>query len=87
MSIKVKLIIYSALKNYVKNYNTKNGIEIISCKCKTIQQILQETINHPDAMDAISIVSINNQVIGFKDLNRPLKNGDVIKVYPPMGGG
>lgn len=54
---------------------------------KTIKQFLQETIKHEKAMDAISMVIVNEKVVPFNQLDRKLQDGDVIKVYPPIGGG
>ncbi len=85
--MKVKLIIYSNLKNYVKDYGNKDGVVKEICQDKSIKQFLEETIRHERATDAISMVIVNDQVVPFKQLNRYLQDGDVIKVYPPMGGG
>jgi len=54
--MKVKLIIYSNLKKYVKNYDNKEGIVL-------------------------------NKAVPSNQLGSNLKGGDVVKVYPPMGGG
>jgi len=85
--MKIKLIIYSNLKNYVAGYCGHDGvIKEISGK-KSIKQFLEETIKHEQAMDAISMVIVNDRVVPFSQLDRDLKERDVIKVYPPMGGG
>jgi molybdopterin converting factor small subunit len=85
--MKVKLIIYSKLKEYVEGYNNSDGIVKEVTSPKSIRQFLAETINHEQAMDAISMVIVNDKVIPFKQLDRKLKDKDIIKVYPPMGGG
>ncbi|MBP8718097.1 MAG: MoaD/ThiS family protein [Candidatus Atribacteria bacterium] len=54
---------------------------------KTIKQFLQETIKHEKAMDAISMVIVNEKVVPFNQLDRKLQDGDIIKIYPPIGGG
>jgi sulfur carrier protein ThiS len=38
-------------------------------------------------MDAISMVIVNDKVVPFRQLDRKLEDEDIIKVYPPMGGG
>lgn len=85
--MKVKLIIYSNLKNYVDGYQEDKGLQKDIFEQKTIKNFLQETIKHEKAIDAISMVIVNEKVILFSQLERILQDGDVIKVYPPMGGG
>lgn len=80
-------MIYSNLKNYVEGYQDNDGIIKEVSSQKSIKQFLEETIKHERAMDAISMVIVNNQVVPFGELNRNLQEGDVVKVYPPMGGG
>ncbi len=85
--MKIKLIIYSNLKNYVENYKEDDGLVKDISEQKTIRQFLAETIKHEKAMDAISMVIVNEKVVPFNQLERKLQDGDVIKVYPPIGGG
>jgi molybdopterin converting factor small subunit len=85
--MKIKLIIYSNLKNYVENYKDDDGIVKDISEQKTIRQFLEETIKHEKAMDAISMIIVNEKVVPFSQLDRKLQDGDVIKVYPPIGGG
>ncbi len=85
--MKIKLIIYSNLKNYVENYKDDDGIVKDISEQKTIRQFLEETIKHEKAMDAISMIIVNEKVVPFCQLDRKLQDGDVIKVYPPIGGG
>jgi|LDZU01.1.fsa_nt_gi sulfur carrier protein ThiS len=85
--MKVKLIIYSKLKEYVEGYDNNNGIVKEVSSPKSIRQFLEETINHSQAMDAISMVIVNDKVVPFKQLDRKLEDEDIIKVYPPIGGG
>jgi molybdopterin converting factor small subunit len=85
--MKIKLIIYSNLKNYVENYKDDEGIVKDISEQKTIRQFLEETIKHEKAMDAISMIIVNEKVIPFSQLDRKLQDGDIIKVYPPIGGG
>lgn len=85
--MKIKLIIYSNLKNYVENYKEDDGLVKEISEPKTIKQFIQETIKHEKAMDAISMVIVNEKVVPFNQLERKLQDGDVIKVYPPIGGG
>lgn len=85
--MKVKLIIYSKLKEYVEGYDDNDGIVKELAHPRSIREFLEETINHSQAMDAISMVIVNNKVVPFGELNRKLENDDVIRVYPPMGGG
>lgn len=85
--MKIKLIIYSNLKDYVENYCKDDGVTRDISGGRTIRQFLQETINHERAMDAISMVIVNDKVIPFNQLDQQLQDGDTIKVYPPMGGG
>ncbi|MBN2395194.1 MAG: MoaD/ThiS family protein [Candidatus Atribacteria bacterium] len=85
--MKVKLFIYSNLKNYIKNYDEKNGILKEVSIPQSIRQFLNETIHHERVIDAISIVVVNKKVVPFREWNRHLKDKDVIKIYPPIGGG
>jgi molybdopterin converting factor small subunit len=85
--MKVKLIIYSKLKEYVKGYDDNEGIIKEVPHPKSIRFFLKETINHPQAMDAISMVIVNDKVVPFDQLDRDIKDNDIIKIYPPMGGG
>lgn len=85
--MEIKLMIYSNLKNYVENYSDHDGVRKEVSGKKSIRQFLEETIKHEQAMDAISMIIINGKVVPFSQLDRDLQNGDMIKVYPPMGGG
>lgn len=85
--MKARLIIYSNLKKYVKNYHEKEGAEVGFSPGKSVREFIEETIVYPRAMDGISIVQINDQVITFDQLSRKLQDGDTIKIYPPVGGG
>lgn len=85
--MKVKLIIYSNLKDYVEGYNDKEGLIKEIAGEKTIKEFLQETIKHEKAMEVISMVLVNEKFIPFNQLDRQLQDGDIIKVYPPIGGG
>jgi sulfur carrier protein ThiS len=33
------------------------------------------------------MVIVNEKVVPFNQIERNLQDGDIIKVYPPMGGG
>ncbi|KUK96061.1 MAG: hypothetical protein XE08_0804 [Parcubacteria bacterium 32_520] len=68
--MKIKLIIYSNLKNYVENYKEDDGLVKEISEPKTIKQFLQETIKHEKAMDAISMVIVNEKVVPFNQLDR-----------------
>jgi molybdopterin converting factor small subunit len=85
--MKIKLMIYSNLKNYVEDYNDHDGVVKEVSGKKTIRQFLEEIIKHEQAMDAISMVIVNDKIVPFNQLDRELQDGDMIKVYPPMGGG
>lgn len=85
--MKIKLVIYSNLKNYVENYHDHDGVIIEVSEKTSVRQMLEETIRHERAMDAISMVIVNDKVVPFNQLDRVLEDGDIIKVYPPMGGG
>ena len=85
--MKIKLLIYSNLKDYVDGYQENEGLVKELFKPKTIKQFLEETIKHDRALDAISMVIVNDRVVPFAKLNRLLQNGDIVKAYPPMGGG
>ena len=85
--MKVKLVIYSNLKHYVENYRDHDGVMIEISEKTSIRQLLEETIRHEHAMDAISMVIVNEKVVPFNQLDRTMQDGDIIKVYPPMGGG
>lgn len=69
------------------DYKEKEGLikEIIGEK--TIKDFLQETIKHEKALDAISMVLVNEKIVPFNQLDRQLQDGDIIKIYPPIGGG
>ena len=85
--MKIQLMIFSRLRDYVENYHEEDGIIRDISGERTIRQFLQETINHEQAMEAISMVIVNDKVIPFNHLDHQLRDGDTIKVYPPMGGG
>jgi len=85
--MKVTLKIYSGLKNYVKNYDIEKGVTLEVDKGKTIMQILRGNINHKKAIEAISIVTLNDKIISYRDYDKEAKDGDLIKVFPPIGGG
>jgi molybdopterin converting factor small subunit len=85
--MKVRLVIYSNLKNYVDDYQEEKGLQKEIFERKTIKKFLQETIKHEKAMDAISMVIVNEKVVSFSQLERNLQDGDIIKIYPPIGGG
>lgn len=85
--MKVRLLVYSNLKNYIDGYQDSEGLLKEIPKQMTIKDFLQETIKHKRAMDGISMVIVNEKVIPFHEIERNLQDGDVIKIYPPMGGG
>lgn len=85
--MKVTLKIYSGLKNYVKNYDIEKGVTLEVDKGKTIMQILRGNINHKKVIEAISIVTLNDKIISYRDYDKEAKDGDLIKVFPPIGGG
>ena len=85
--MKVKLLIYSNLKDYVDGYQENEGLVKELFEPKTIKQFLEETIGHERALDAISMVIVNDKVVPFTQLDRLLQDGDTVTVYPPMGGG
>ncbi|MFZ2330250.1 MAG: MoaD/ThiS family protein [Atribacterota bacterium] len=85
--MKVRLLVYSNLKNYIDGYQDSEGLLKEISKQMTIKDFLQKTIKHKRAMDGISMVIVNEKVIPFHEIERNLQDGDVIKIYPPMGGG
>ncbi len=85
--MKVKLIIYSNLKNYVDGYLDNEGVLKEINREKTIREFLLDTIKHEKALEGISMIIINGKVIPFNQIDSYIKDGDIIKVYPPMGGG
>ena len=85
--MKVTLKIYSGLRNYVKNYDTEKGVTLEVGKGKTIKQILKENINHEKAIEAISMITLNDKIIPYKNYDQEARDGDLIKVFPPIGGG
>ncbi len=85
--MKITLKIYSGLKRYVKDYNSKNGLILEIDKGKTIKQLIIDTINHQKAIEAISMITLNDKIIAYQNYNQKLKDGDLIKVFPPISGG
>ena len=85
--MKVRLIIYSSLKDYVKGYQGNDGIQLEISEQISIKRFLLETIKHEKALDAISMIIVNEKIVPFNQIERNLQDGDIIKVYPPMGGG
>ena len=85
--MKITLKIYSGLQKYVKDYNSKNGLILEIDKGKTIKQLLIDTINHQKAIEAISMITLNDKIIAYQNYDQKLKDGDLIKVFPPIGGG
>jgi len=85
--MKVTLKIYSGLRNYVKNYDIEKGITLEVDKGKTLKQLLKENINHEKAIEAISMVTLNDRIIPYGNYDLKFKDGDIIKVFPPVGGG
>lgn len=75
------------MKNYVKNYDIEKGVTLKVDERETIKQILKKNINHEKAIEAISIVTLNDKIIPYKDYDKKVKDGDLIKVFPPIGGG
>ena len=87
LGMKIRLLIYSNLKNYVDDYQDDVGLQIEINDQKTIKDFLLETIKHERALEAISMIIVNEKCLPFNQIERKLQDGDVIKVYPPMGGG
>lgn len=85
--IKVQMIIYSNLNKFVENYDQENGIVKEVTNGKSILQFIKENISYNQAINAISVIIVNDQFVPFKQLNRRLEEGDIIKLYPPIGGG
>jgi len=83
----VTLKIYSGLKKYVKNYNKESGIILKIDEGVTVKQFLEKNIDHDRAIDAISMVTVNEKIVAYNNYNKKLKDGDLIKVFPPIGGG
>ena len=53
--MKVRLLVYSNLKNYIDGYQDSEGLLKEISKQMTIKDFLQETIKHKRAMDGISM--------------------------------
>ena len=85
--MKITLKIYSGLRKYVKHYHFENGITLNVHKEKSIKQFLIENIDHRKAIDAISMVTVNDKLIPYSDYDQKLEDGDIVKVFPPISGG
>ncbi len=85
--MKVKLLIYSNLKNNVKNYDDKNGVVIEVNEPATIREFLTKHIEHKQAVNATNTLLLNDKLVPFQELDQKLNDGDTVKLYPPIGGG
>ena len=85
--MKVTLKIYSGLRNYVKNYDIEKGVILETNKEITLKQLLKKNINHKKAIEAISMVTVNDKIIPYSSYDSKLKDEDIVKVFPPIGGG
>ena len=85
--MKITLKIYSGLKRYVKDYNSKNGLILEIDKGKNLKKLIIDTINHQKAIEDISMITLIDKIIAYQNYNQKLKDGDLIKVFPPISGG
>lgn len=78
--MKIKIIGYGVLKDYL-GVNSPEGKEYHLTSNKSIGQLLDE-LNIPS--EIVMLISVNDQI---KELDYFLKDGDEIKLIPPISGG
>lgn len=77
----VTLKLYGIIELYINDYDRKSGLTLELNSFRSIRQILEEK-NIPTTI--ISLLLSGNKII---NLDYQVQNGDVIKVFPHMGGG
>jgi sulfur carrier protein ThiS len=76
----VKLV----LKGFLKDKYLSGKKESIICNIEKGFKIVDLLKKYDINSKFIAIVSLNNQV---SDLKKSLNDGDIIELYPPIGGG
>lgn len=77
----VTLKLYGIIELYINDYDRKSGLTLELNSFRSIRQILEEK-NIPTTI--ISLLLSGSKII---NLDYQVQNGDVIKVFPHMGGG
>ncbi len=80
MVIQVK--VYALLRLRHKDYDSDKGISITTQKDLTIMDLFNKMDINPQE---VSMVYVNDKVIN--GVNHFLKDGDVIKIFPPFPAG
>ena len=79
--VRITLKLYGGLNNYTKEYHHEKGISLRLNSGETIDKVL-EKLGIPK--NKIVLITANNKITHFDYI---LKQGDIIKMFPPIGGG
>lgn len=71
------------LEKKLKNYDKKKGIVINLDKPVTIKYLVANYFSE-DIKDAMGVVLANKKIVDF---NYQVKDGDIIEIFPLLGGG
>ncbi len=80
-NLNITLKLFGGLDKYVKDYNHKKGASLRLDSNQAVSDIAKK-IGIPT--NRISLVLINNNTA---TLNCIIKNNDIIKIFPQIGGG
>ena len=79
---KITIKLYGGLEQHIKDYHNQINykLKLTSSNQKIIDVIKKLGIRK----DRISLLLLNGVIV---DLNNKLKEDDILKIYPPLGGG
>jgi len=80
-NLNITLKLFGSLDKYIKDYNYKKGV---SLRLDSNQAVIDVTKKIGIPTNKISLVLINNNAA---TLDCIIKNNDIIKIFPQIGGG
>lgn len=81
--MEIKIILCHGLEKKYKNYNKEQGILLDLERPVSIKYIIKKNFSK-DIQETAGIILANKKIV---DINYQIKDGDVIEIFPLIGGG